>query len=79
MKWSFMMKINESTLQSILKAYGKELKPKDRPKAEKPEPTTAKEVDAEPVSKDLDIVNYDKDGNVKINPKQKDALIDFFE
>lgn len=75
------MKIDEATLQNILKAYGKKMKPRKNtlevPKQEQTEQesTTAKKLE----STDLDIINYDKEGKVAINRKQKDALIDFFE
>lgn len=75
------MKVDETTLQNILKAYGKKMKPRkntlDVPKQDQPElkSTTSKKLD----SAELDIINYDKEGKVAINTQQKDALIDFFQ
>ncbi len=72
------MKLDEVTLQNILKAYGKEVKPsKAKPKIEKDEiPTPITEKLA---TEDLNIINYNKDGKTAINSKKKDALIDFFQ
>jgi len=78
------MEINEATLQNILKAYGKE------PKADKIKTKTSKLSDEKPlkekspvgkklVSEDLNIINYDNEGKVKVNSSQKKALIDFFQ
>lgn len=74
------MKVNESTLQNILKAYGKEMKPQ-RPKSKLPKETTEtkKKIEKNIKSEDLDIINYDKDGNISVNNQKKDALIDFFQ
>jgi hypothetical protein len=74
------MKINDATLQNILKTYGKEIKPdKSRGKLQKQEPINKDNIEKETISEDLDIVNYDKEGKVKIDSQKKDALIDFFE
>ncbi len=75
------MKIDDTTLQNILKAYGKKMKPRKNtlevPKQDQTEheSTTTKKLE----SAELDIINYDKEGKVAINSKQKDALIDFFQ
>lgn len=78
--WRYPMKVDETTLQNILKAYGKDIKPRKNklpaPKLEKP---LEKKVSPEIKSEDLDIINYDKEGNVAINNKTKDALVDFFQ
>lgn len=80
MIWSHLMKVDESTLQNILKAYGKDIKPRKNklavPKDEKP---SEKKASPDIKSEDLDIINYDKEGNVAINKKKKEALIDFFQ
>lgn len=74
------MKINEATLQNILKAYGQKFRPpKSGQKLQKEEPINKNNIKEEPLQEDLDIINYDQEGNVKINPQKKDALIDFFE
>jgi hypothetical protein len=74
------MKVDEPTLQNILKAYGKELKPrKNKLPMQKQEKTGEEKVSRELKSEDLDIINYDKEGNVSIDIKKKDALIDFFQ
>ena len=74
------MKVNESTLQNILKAYGKEMKPQ-RPKSKLPKETAEHKDNFQKSikSEDLDLINYDKDGNVTVNNQKKDALIDFFQ
>lgn len=74
------MKVNEATLQNILKAYGQKIRPpKSSPKLQKEGPIDKNNINKEPLQEDLDIINYDQEGNVKINPQKKDALIDFFE
>ena len=74
------MKVNEATLQNILKAYGRTMRPqKSGPKLQKEEPINKNNINEDPLKEDLDIINYDQEGNVKINPQKKDALIDFFE
>lgn len=74
------MKVNEATLQNILKAYGRTIRPaKSGPKLQKEEPNNLNNIKDDPLQEDLDIINYDQEGNVKINPQKKDALIDFFE
>ena len=74
------MKVNESTLQNILKAYGKEMKPQ-RPKSKLPKETVEdkKNFQKSIQSEDLELINYDKDGNVTVTNQKKDALIDFFQ
>lgn len=74
------MKVDDPILQNILKAYGSELKPqksKNRPAHEGtlPADPTGKKINSD----DLDIINYDKDGNITLNNQKKDALIDFFQ
>lgn len=74
------MKVDESTLQNILKAYGKGMKPnKNKLKPSKEDEAKKNEPSGKLESKDLDIINYDQEGKVSINPKKKDALIDFFQ
>jgi hypothetical protein len=74
------MKVDESTLQNILKAYGKRMKPrKNQLDPPKKETEGNEKVSKKVKSEELDIVNYDKDGNVAIKPKKKEALIDFFQ
>ncbi len=75
-----LMKVDDSTLQNILKAYGKQIKPRQNKLApQKPHNETKTEVSEKLDTEELDIINYDKEGNVSINPKKKDALIDFFQ
>lgn len=74
------MKTDEVTLQNILKAYGKELKPV-RPKnlvKKKQEPDKQEETE-KLHSKEIDIVNYDKSGKPNIDENRKKSLIDFFQ
>lgn len=74
------MKINEATLQNILKAYGQKIRPeKNIKKLQDEEPTNKNKIKKESLQEDLDIINYDQEGKVNINPQKKDALIDFFE
>ncbi len=74
------MKVNEATLQNILKAYGQKIRPpKKGPKLQKEEPTDKNNINEDPLQENLDIINYDQEGKVKINPQKKDALLDFFE
>jgi hypothetical protein len=74
------MKVDEVTLQNILKAYGKEMKP-DRTKAktQKQDIINKNDTKAKLVSEDLDIINYDKEGKVNSDSQKKEALIDFFQ
>lgn len=74
------MKVNEATLQNILKAYGKEMRPeKNKTKPQKEESINKNNIKKKLTSEDLDIINYDKEGKVKIDSQKKDALIDFFQ
>lgn len=76
------MKVNESTLQSILKSYGKEMrtaKPKQKEKPQKQETTEKSDINKELNSEELDIIKYDKDGKISIDNQKKEALIDFFQ
>jgi hypothetical protein len=78
------MKIDEVTLQNILKAYGKDIKAnKSRNKLpdsiDNENKENGKNISKKLVSEDLDIINYDKEGKAAVNPKKKDALIDFFQ
>ncbi len=74
------MKVDETTLQNILKAYGKQMKPrKNKVEAPKEEAAAKEKVSKKLDSEDLDIINYDKEGKVSINSQKKDALIDFFQ
>jgi hypothetical protein len=74
------MKVDEVTLQNILKAYGKQMKPgKNKLKVPKEDITDANKTSKKLVSEDLEAINYEKDGKVTINPQKKDALIDFFQ
>lgn len=74
------MKVDESTLQNILKAYGKNMKPrKNKLEVPKKEPEPKEKVSKKLESEDLDIINYDKEGKVSIDNKKKEALIDFFQ
>lgn len=74
------MKVDETTLQNILKAYGKGLKPnKNKLKPPKEDEIKKSEPSGKLDSEDLDIINYDQEGKVSINSKKKDALIDFFQ
>ena len=74
------MKVNEATLQNILKVYGQKMRPeKNAKKLQNEEPTNRDKIKQEFIQDDLDIINYDQEGKVNINPKKKDALIDFFE
>lgn len=78
--WSVLMKVNEATLQNILKAYGQKMRPgKNATKLQNEEPANKNNIKQEPLQEDLDIINYDQEGKVNINPQKKDALIDFFE
>ncbi|MCP4151478.1 MAG: hypothetical protein GY757_27280 [bacterium] len=77
------MKVDDTTLQNILKVYGKEIR-QDKSKVKAPKPqneeiSTHNDIKKDSFSQDLDMVNYDKDGKVKLNSKQKEALVDFFE
>jgi len=74
------MKVNDSTLQNILKAYGREMKP-ERSKTKLPKETLQDKTDFQKNLKaeDLDIINYDKDGTLSVDNQKKDALIDFFQ
>jgi hypothetical protein len=80
MIWSLLMKVDNTTLQNILKNYGKEMKPhKARPKTQKQDSTNQNTSSQKLDSEDLDIINYDKEGKVSIDSQKKDALIDFFQ
>lgn len=72
------MKIDDVTLQNILKAYGKEMKP-TKTKAKVLEILKNEAQEKKITPEDLDIINYNKDGKTAVNSKQKDALIDFFQ
>jgi len=74
------MKVDETTLQNILKAYGKGIKPnKNKLGPPKDGETKKNESSGNLNSEDLDIINYDQEGKVSINSKKKEALIDFFQ
>lgn len=74
------MKVDNTTLQNILKNYGKELKPsKAKPKPQKEDSINKNNPSQKLDSEDLDIINYDKEGKVSIDSQKKDALIDFFQ
>ncbi len=77
------MKINETTLQHVLKSYGKGVRPeKARPKSQKAqkEEHPGKDGDTELVkSEEVDVIKYDKEGKVSIDSQKKEALIDFFQ
>lgn len=74
------MKVDDATLQAILKNYGKQIRPdKSRPKPQKEEPIEKDKAEQKLDSQELNIVNYDKEGKVKLNPQKKEALVDFFE
>ena len=76
------MKVNEATLQSILNAYGKEMrtaKPKQKESPQKQETTEKSDLKKELKSEELDIIKYDKDGKISIDSQKKEALIDFFQ
>jgi len=74
------MKVEESTLQNILKAYGKSMKPrKNKLEVPKNDTDTKQKISNKLEREDLNIINYDKDGNIAIDNKKKDALIDFFQ
>ncbi|MGE5340139.1 MAG: hypothetical protein ACM3SY_01540 [Candidatus Omnitrophota bacterium] len=74
------MKVDEPTLQNILKTYGKEMK------ANKPKAKTSRDETLDPKDEsvnaldpeDLNFINYDKEGKIAVNPQTKEALIDFF-
>ena len=77
-----LMKVNEATLQSILNAYGKEMrtaKPKQKESPQKQETTEKSDLKKELKSEELDIIKYDKDGKISIDSQKKEALIDFFQ
>jgi hypothetical protein len=78
--WRYLMKVDESTLQNILKAYGNKMKPRKN-KLQPPihENDAREKVSNKVDSEELDIVNYDKEGNVAIKANKKEALIDFFQ
>jgi len=76
------MKLDDVTLQNILKAYGNNLKAtKPKQKITKEELQTfqqnnpTKKLDSE----DLELINYNKDGKTAVTQKKKDALVDFFQ
>jgi len=74
------MKVDEATLQNILKAYGQRMKPRKNTMIEpKKEVAEKDKVSKKLESEDLDLINYDKEGKVAINSNKKDALIDFFQ
>lgn len=74
------MKINDATLQHILKSYGKQMRPdKTKIKLQKEDIIKKDNIEKKISTEELDIVNYDQEGKVKVNPQKKDALIDFFE
>jgi hypothetical protein len=74
------MKVNEATLQNILKAYGQKSRAEKRSaKLQDEEPTNKDKIKQKSLQEELDIINYDQEGKVNINPQKKDALIDFFE
>lgn len=74
------MKINDAVLQNILNTYGKNIKPdKSTEEPQKKDSINKNTIDKETISENLDIINYDKEGKVKIDSQKKDALIDFFE
>jgi hypothetical protein len=78
--WRLPMKVDEVTLQNILKAYGKDMKAnKNKIKIPESESMKNENTPKKLASEDLEIINYDKEGKVAINPKKKDALIDFFQ
>lgn len=77
---SVLMKLDEIALNSVLKAYGHELKPlraeKKPPKVEiSTKPLDSKSKNAE----ELKIAQYDQNGMVVENTEKKKQLIDFFE
>jgi uncharacterized protein YehS (DUF1456 family) len=77
---SYLMKVNEATLQNILKAYGQKIRAEKRSaKLQDEEPTNKDKIKQKSLQEELDIINYDQEGKVNINPQKKDALIDFFE
>ena len=74
------MKVDDVTLQNILKAYGKEMKPdRTKEKLQKQDITDKTNTKPKLNSEDLEVINYDKEGKVKSNSQKKDALIDFFQ
>jgi len=74
------MKVDEVTLQNILKTYGKELRTeKTKEKTQKPIISNDSKVKPKLNSEDLDAINYDNEGKIKIDSQKKEALIDFFQ
>jgi hypothetical protein len=74
------MKVDEVTLQNILNAYGKQLKPDNtRSKPQKQELSNKNKSGPKLVSEDLDIINYDKEGKINNDTQKKEALVDFFQ
>jgi len=74
------MKIDEIAMQNVLRVYGKQIKKNSALKNRENPENIDKSEDLEKILKeDLDLINYDKNGNIKLNPDKKKALVDFFE
>lgn len=74
------MKIDEVSLQAILRAYGKP----SRPKGGKPVPEKSPEDTSTAAKKavqpgEIEPINYDGKGRVSISTEKKQALVDFFQ
>ncbi len=74
------MKIDEVTIQNILNTYGKGIGSKKNTALKKKEEISDKQTkNLELRAKDLNVVNYSKDGQIKLDSDKKQSLIDFFE
>jgi len=76
----FVVKVDDVTLQSILNTYGKGLQVKKEGSAPKKQviaKNKAKKLNLTP--QDLNVVNYNKDGNINIDENKKQSFIDFFQ
>ena len=74
------MKIDEVSLQSVLRAYGKNIKVKNDTQKEDMDAANASSSKVKPLSEnDFDLVGYDVNGKLNISQEKKKALIDFFQ
>lgn len=75
-----MLKIDEATLQQILRTYGKpqpsasDKTPLSKANTQRPGDSFGTTIDRE-----FETAGYDNKGNVRTNSDQKKALIDFFQ
>ena len=74
-----MLKIDETTLQHILRTYGKPGRPAgDRGRTAEPPASERGEESPSSPGAGFDGAGYDRSGNVQLDPEKRKALIDFF-